>query len=299
MILPAPAVLATPAPSQSPFSLDGAFLLARAAARGAADPRTVLAADGATLEEKLAAIDAIHSRLPIQNPAGRRAAIDALAAAAVDANQPPEVRAKALTHLGYSLPLADDDRTRVKGVETLLAALQSPTYRIYGLRGLGPASYGLPATHEAVYLAAILDLLDTPVAGEERATAMVALFSFVSFRDDLPKRKPALLAQLDARLLAPIESAPQAFVLDPRGSDASRQMAVAVLWSAARQRERHGDHAAVARTRTLFAQLSRLETSPSVRAWINLYRGANPAQPFRQNGAEDDAALPGPLLVAG
>lgn len=298
MILPAPVVLAAPAPSQSVYSLEGAFAVARAAARGAADPRSVLAADGSTLEQKLAAIDAIHSRLSRQNLAGRRAAIDALAAAAVDAGQPPEVRAKALTHLGYAVPLADDMKARAKGVETLISALQSPTYRIYALRGLGPASHGLPESHEAIYLTALLDLLDTAVAGEERGTAMVALYAFVSSRDDLPKRKPALLALLDARLLAPIESAPQAFVSDPRGSDASRQLAVAVLWSAARHRERHGDHAAVARTRTLFDRLAKIETSPTVRAWIDLYRGAGPAQPFRKDGAEDDAALLGPLLVA-
>lgn len=272
VIFPAPAVLAVPAPSLSPLTLEGAFAAARAAARGAADPRVVLGSDGSTLEEKLAAIDAIHARVPAQNLAGRRAAVNALAAAAVDAAQPPEVRAKALTHLGYIVPLADDERARAKGVETLLAALQSPTYRIYALRGLAPASHGLPESHEALVLGALLDLLDGPVAGEERATAMVALYAFVSPRDDLPKRKPALLAQLDARLLAPLEAAPADFVFDPRGSEASRQMAVAVLWSAARHRERHGDHAAAARTRALLDRLAEVETSPSVRAWIDLYR---------------------------
>ena len=201
------------------------------------------------------------------------------------------MRASALTHLGYSVPMADDVKARTKGVETLLTALQSPSYRIYALRGLGPASHGLPETHEALFLSALLDLLDTPIAGEERGTAMVALYAFVSVRDDLPKRKPALLAQLDEKLQAPIETSPEAFVLDPRGSEASREMTAAVLWSAARHRERHGDKVSVARTRLLFDRLAVVETSPKVRAWLDLYRGAGPAQPFRRDGADDELAL--------
>lgn len=284
MSLPAPAALVAPAPHRQAPTLEGFFAVARAAARRAADPRAVLASDSATLVEKLAAIDAIHARLPAQSQAARRAAIGTLAAA-TGPRQPPEVRAKALTHLGYAVPLIEDERTRAAAVETLLSAAHNPLYRLYALRGLGPASHGLPESHEEVFQQSLLDLLDGPVVDADRATLLVALYAFISSRDDLPLRKPALLDQLDARLLATLEASPEDFVADPRGSEHSRQMTAAVLWSAARHRKLHGDSPALTRLKDLFDRWLAVETSPSVRGWLERYRRDEGTDNRRESGA--------------
>ncbi|MBI3566480.1 MAG: hypothetical protein HY079_14900, partial [Elusimicrobia bacterium] len=202
-MLPAPPPAAVaPAAATAPASLEAAFVMARAsAARAAAPARTplqVLAGD-ATVEEKLTAIDRIQSRIPKDPRPRQAAALDALARAAASADQPPEVRAKALTTLGYAMFPADDDAARGRALPVLLAALRDPAYRLFALRGLGSASHGLPPGGEAAFQGALLDLLDGPAAGEERQTALTALYAFVARREDLPSREPALVAQLDAR----------------------------------------------------------------------------------------------------
>lgn len=281
MIVPVPPAAVAVAPDLAP-TLEEAFVLARAAAAPAANPSAVLRGSG-PLEGKLAAIDALHSRIPTAAKPQKIAALGALAAAAASEAQPPEVRAKALSVLGYAMPQVDDDAARTRALKVLLAALNGPAYRIYALRGLGPAGHGLPEADEAAFQGALLDLLDGPAAGEERQTALVALNSFVSTRDDLPKRAPALVAQLEARLLAPIEAAPARFVADPRNTPGARAMAIAAVWTSARHRQALGDPAAAARVGALLARLSAVETDPEVLGWIATYRGAAPPSPFRDS----------------
>lgn len=279
MIVPVPPAAVAPALEPAP-SLEAAFVLARAAAAPAANPAAVLRGSG-SVDGKLAAIDALHSRIPTQPKAAQAAALDALAAAAASNGQPPEVRAKALTFLGYAMPQVDDDAARSRGLKVLLSALKSPVYRIYALRGLGPACHGLPESDETAYQGALLDLLDGPVAGEERQTALVALFSFVSTRDDLAKRAPGLVAELDARLLGPMEAAPASFVNDARNTPGAREMAIATVWSSARHRQALGDPVAAARVGVLLDRLAALERDPQVLGWIATYRAAAPPAPFR------------------
>jgi len=277
MIVPVPPAALAPAPAPS---LEAAFVLARAAAAPAANPAAVLGGSG-SVDGKLAAIDALHSRIPTQPKAKQAAALDALAAAAASDGQPPEVRAKALTYLGYAMPQVGDDASRSRGLKVLLAALKSPVYRVYALRGLGPACHELPAADEAAFQGALLDLLDGPVSGEERQTALVALFSFVSTRDDLAKREPALVAQLDARLLGPLDAAPALFVSDSRYTPGARELAIATVWSSARHRQALGDPAASIRVGAFLALLSAVERDPQVLGWIATYRAAAPPAPFR------------------
>jgi len=296
VIFPAPVALAVPAASPSPaeFTLEGVYAVAHAAARKAADPRAVLAGESSTTAEKLSAIDSIHSRLPGQTAASQRAAVSALVDASADPRQPPEVRAKALTHLGYAVPVIEDEKTRAKAVNALLSNLPSQTYRIYALRGLGPAAHDLPDALEAPVQKTLLDLLTGPVAGEERATALVALQSFLSTRDDLWERKPSLVAQLDESLLAPLEADPAAFVNDPRGCVASRQLTLSVVWTSARHRETGGNKAPVLRVHALLNRLAKIETSPTVLGWIEIYRRSGPASSTGRDGAESsDHASPG------
>jgi hypothetical protein len=235
----------------------------------------VLAGDGPA-GAKLDAIDALHSSIPNESHAAQAKALDALAAAAVSAAQPPEVRAKALTFLGYAMPQVQDDAARLRGLGVLIAALNSPVYRIDALRGFGPACHNLPKTGEAAYQGALLELLAGPVGGAERATAFVALYAFVSTRDDLAKRAPALVAQLDARLLAPIEADPSGFARDPRSTPASRELAAATIWSSARHRQSLGDPAPAARVHAVLVSLAGVETDPTALGWIKTYRDAPP-----------------------
>jgi hypothetical protein len=270
---PPAAVAAAPA-----ATLESAFLALRFSARAISDPASVLSGD-APAADKLAAIDALHSRIPTAPLSFKIAALDALAAAASGSGQPPEVRAKALTFLGYSMPQVDDDAAKGRGLAVLLAASTAPAYRIFALRGLGPSCHGLPAADEASFQGELLDLLAGPVAGEERETALVALYSFVSTREDLGKRDPALVASLDVRLLEPIEADPARFAADARFTPGARAMAIATVWSSARLRQALGQSAPPERVRLLLIRLAAVETDPMVLGWIETYRNAAPARP--------------------
>ncbi len=288
--LPPPAAAAVAA---APSTLEAAFVLARASARAIADPASVLAG-GAPAQAKLDAIDALHSRIPGEPRAKQAAALDALAAAAVSPGQPPEVRAKALTFLGYAMPQVRDDAARTRGLGVLLAALKSPAYRIYALRGLGPASHELPEADEAAEQGALLDLLDGPVAGEERATAFVALYAFVAARDDLAARAPALVAQLDERLLAPMEADPAGFTRDPRSTPASRELAAATIFFSARFRQVLGQSAPAARVHDALARLAEVETDPTALGWLKTYRDAPAPRPGALTESTTNRAPAGP-----
>lgn len=266
-----PAVVAA-APETAP-SLESAFILARAAVAPVARPSEVLAGGG-SVDAKLAAIDALHSKIPTEPKAAQAAALKALAAAASDPRQPAEVRAKALMFTGYAMPQVNDDAARSKALPVLLAALKDPAFRIFALRGLGPACHDLPESDEPAYLNALLDLLDGPVAGEERETALVALFSFIGTRDDLSRRAPALVAALDARLLGPLEANPALFVLSARNTPGARAMAVACVWASARHRQTLGDPAPAARVHALLVRLAAIETDPTTLEWVKTYRDA-------------------------
>lgn len=264
MIAQAPPAAVSQIPASAPASLESAFLALRFAARTVSDPAAVLKS-AAPAADKLAAIDALHSRIPAAPPAFKIAALDALASGA-GAGQPPEVRAKALTYLGYAMPQVDDDGARGRGLAVLLAALKDPAYRVFALRGLGPAGHGLPKSDEAALQGALLDLLDGSISGEERETAFVALFSFVSTRDDLSKRAPALVASLDSRLLGPMEA------------DPARALAIATVWSSARERQALGQAAPAERVRLVLVRLAAVETDETVLGWIRTYRDAAPAR---------------------
>jgi len=286
------AAAAVAAPERAP-SLEFAFVLARAAARPAARPADVLAGKSPTAD-KLAAIDALHSGIPLEPKPKQIAALDELAAAAGDASQPPEVRAKALTYLGYSMPQVNDDAARTRALAVVLSALNSPAYRIYALRGLGPAAHGLPKADEARYQGALLDLLEGPIAGEERQTALIALFSFVSTREDLAKRDPALVAALDARLLARMEADPAGFVADQRLTPGARALTIAIAWSSARHRLAMGQPAAAARVDAFLDRALTLERDPEVRTWIQGYRNAAPPPPVIFRDSTTNRAPAGP-----
>lgn len=268
--------------------------MARASARRLSDPASTLAS-GAPAADKLDAVDALSSRIPGEPLAAKIAALDALAGAAAGASQPPEVRAKALAFLGYAMPQVADDAAKGRALAVLLAAVNTPAYRIFALRGLGPAGHGLPKADEPALQGALLDLLDGPVAGEERETALVALFSFVSTRDDLAQRAPALVAALDARLLEPIAAEPARFVADPRFTPGARALAIATVWTSARHRQALGQSAPAARVRDLLVRLSYVETDATVLGWIRTYRDAAPARraaPLRESTTKRAPAGP-------
>jgi hypothetical protein len=279
MIAQAPpaAVAAAPA-AVMPLALEAAFAAARASARRVSDPASTLASAESSTSDKLTAIDVLHSGIPTEPRAAKVAAFDALAAAAGSAGQPPEVRAKALTFLGYAMPQVEDDAARTRGLTVLLAALKSPAYRIFALRGLGPACHDLPEADDAALQGGLLDLLDGSIAGEERETALVALFSFVSTRDALSKKEPALVAAQDARLLAPIEADPARFAADSRFTPGARSLEIASIWMSARHRETLGSPAAGVRVHALLVRLASVETDPTVLGWIRIYRDAAPAR---------------------
>lgn len=267
----------------APATIEAAFVLARAVSRRAAsvggNPLQVLAGKG-TADEKLAAIDAIQSKIPNDKKPQQAAALDALTAAAGSTAQPAAVRAKALTVLGYSMFPADDDAARLRALPVLLAALRDPAYRIFALRGLGPACHGLPKAGEGAMQGALLDLLDGPLGGEERQTALTALYAFVSTREDLFKRDPALVAQLDLRLLTVMERSPAGFCLDPRYSPGARALAIATVWASARHLYALGHPDALSRVNRLLDALAAFETDPTTLAWIRSYRTAAPPAAF-------------------
>jgi hypothetical protein len=279
MFVALPPPPAAVAPASAP-SLEAAFALARAAIAPAADPVSVLSGN-ASVEQKLAAIDSLQSRIPREPRARQAASLDALAAAAASPSQPPAVRAKALAALGYAMPPTNDDAARSRALTVLLSALRVPGYRLAALRGLGPAGHDLTPADEARWLTALLDLLGEPVSGEERQTALLDLNSFLLSREDMPRSSPALVAALDARLLAPLEADPAGFVADPRNLPGARELAIAAVWTSARQRQALGDPAPAARVHALLVRLAALETDAGVREWIRTYRDAAPPPPFR------------------
>lgn len=293
MLAALPPAIVVPAPESAP-SLEAGFVLARFAARTAAKPAETLSGSGG-VDGKLSAIDAIHARIPTEHKPQQIAALDELIAAASSKTQPFEVRAKALTYLGYAMPQVPDDAARSRALTVLLAALSEPAYRVHALRGLGPACHGLPKADEARYQAALLDLLDGPLGGTERQTALVDLFSFTSTRDDLPQRAPALVAQLDARMLAPLEANPAAFAADPRLTPGARELTAAVLWTSARHQSALGNPAALARLNALLDRLLAVERDPEVRGWLKTYRDAAPPEPvagLRDSTTKRDPAGP-------
>lgn len=275
----APPPPAAVAPAAAP-SLEAAFLLMRAAVRPSADPLSVLSGNG-PVEPKLAAIDALQSRLQGLPRTRQAAALDALAAAAASAAQPSAVRAKALAALGYSMPQVADAAARSRALTVLLSALRAPEYRLTALRGLGPAGHELSPADEARWMAALLDLLGGPVSGEERQTALLDLNSFILSREDMPRSSPALAAAVDARLLAALEADPAGFVADPRNLPGSRELAIAAVWTLARERQALGDPSVAARVDALLDRLAALERDPMVLGWIRTYRDAAPPPPFR------------------
>ncbi|MCR4295707.1 MAG: hypothetical protein NUW21_09255 [Elusimicrobia bacterium] len=170
-----------PAPALPPVSLEAAFVSARAAARPAEDPISILER-AAPPAEKLAALERLHASLPSAPQARRALGLEAMRAVAVSPAEAPAVRAKALLNLGYSVPVVGDEKARAAAVRTLLDAARTPAYRVFALRGLAPATHDLPPALEAPVQEALLDLLGAALTAEERVTALVALDAFVRSR---------------------------------------------------------------------------------------------------------------------
>jgi len=260
-----------PAPALPPVSLESAFVEVRAAARPAEDPISVLAR-AASPAEKLAALEALHGSLPLAPQARRTKALEAIRAAAVSPAEAPVVRAKALLYLGYAVPVVGDEKARGAAVAALLDSTRLPAYRVFALRGLAPATHDLPPASEEAVQAVLLDLLDGELMDEERITALVALDAFVRTREDLPRRRPDLVAALDARALVPMEADPAAFAAS--GLPAARSLRIAVVWHSARNRAANGDAAALDRVAALLARLAGLETDAAVKAQIAAFLAA-------------------------
>lgn len=264
-----------PAPALPPVSLEAAYAEVRAAVRPAEDPISVLAR-AASPAEKLAALEALHGSLPTAPQARRAKGLEAIRATAASPAEAPAVRAKALLYLGYAVPVVGDEKARAAAVGTLLDGARLPAYRLFALRGLAPATHDLPPASEAAVQTVLLDLLDSTLADEERITALVALDAFVRAREDLPLRRPDLVAALEARLLVPMEAAPAAFCA--RGLPAARSLTIAVVWHSARNRAVSGEAAALARVEALLTALAALETDASVKARISAFLAAPPPE---------------------
>lgn len=263
-----------PAPATAPVTLETAFVEARGrAARPAEDPISVLSRAAAPAE-KLAALDALHSSLPLAPQARRTKGLDAIRTVAVSPAETPAVRAKALMYLGYSVPVVGDENARAAAVRALLDAARAGAYRVYALRGLAPATHDLPAAVEDEAQTTLLSLLAGTLDEEERVTALLALDAFVRTRDDLPRRRPDLVAALESAVQAPVAAAPAAFAASGTGS--VRGLTLAVIWHAARNRAANGDAAALPRADALLAALAPLETDPAVKAEIASFLAAPP-----------------------
>lgn len=267
-----------PAPALPPVTLESAFIAARAAARPAEDPISILRR-AAPPAEKLAALEKLHGSLPSAPQARRAQGLEAMRAAAASSGEAPAVRAKALLYLGYSVPVVGDENARAAAIRTLLGAAGTPAYRVFALRGLAPATHDLPPALEAPVQEALLVLLGGPLTDEERITALVALDAFVRSREDLPRRRPDLAGALESALVAPLEADPAAFAAG--GPPAVRALTIAVVWHAARARAATGDPAALARAGALLAALAALETDPSVKAQIAAFLAAPPPELVR------------------
>ena len=260
-----------PAPALPPVTLESAFVEVRAAARPAEDPISILAR-AASPAEKLAALEALHGSLPLAPQARRAKALEAIRAAAVSPAEAPAVRAQALLYLGYAVPVVGDANARAAAVASLLDSTRLPAYRVFALRGLAPATHDLPAASEEPVQTVLLDLLAATLTDEERVTALVALDAFVRSREDLPRRRPDLVAALDARALVPMEADPAAFAAS--GPPAARSLRIAVVWHSARNRAANGESAALGRVAALLTALAGLETDASVKAQIAAFLAA-------------------------
>lgn len=262
-----------PAPALPPISLESAYIEIRAAVKPAEDPISVLSRI-ATPGEKLAALEALHSSLPFAPQTRRAKGLEAMRGVAVSPGEAPAVRAKALMYLGYAVPVVGDEGARYAAVRALLDSTRAPAYRVYALRGLAPATHDLPAAVEELFQTTILDLLASALMEEERVTALVALDAFVRAREDLPKRRPDLVAALETGVLVPIEADPAAFAA--RGAPSARALLIAVVWHSARNRAANGESAALGRINALLTKLLGLETDPSVKAQIAAFLAAPP-----------------------
>lgn len=260
-----------PAPSLPPVSLESAYVDIRAAFSPAEDPISVLSR-AASPAEKLAALETLHSSLPLAPQARRAKALEAIRAAAVSGAEAPAVRAKALMYLGYAVPVVGDEKARFAAVSALLDATSSPAYRIFALRGLAPATHDLPEAVEGAFQATLLDLLARTLTDEERVTALLALDGFMRTREDLPRRRPDLAAALELRVLAPMEADPAAFAAD--GTTNTRLLMIAVVWHSARNRFSAGEPAALDRVNALLTKLSALETDAAVKAELAAFLAA-------------------------
>lgn len=267
-----------PAPALPPISLEAVYVEARAAVKPAEDPIAVLNRT-ATPEEKLAALEALHASLPLSAQARRAKGLDAMRAVAVSPAEAPSVRAKALMYLGYAVPVVGDEGARYAAVRALLDSTRLPAYRIYALRGLAPATHDLPAAIEELFQSTILDLLDSTLTEEERVTALLALDAFVRAREDLPSRRPDLVAALEAGVLVAMEADPAAF--SANGTPSARALTIAVVWHAARNRAANGELPALARVNALLTTLSSLETDSAVKLQIAAFLAAPPPELLR------------------
>ena len=263
--------MVAPAPALPPVTLEAAFVAAQAAApKPAEDPISILAR-ASTPAEKMAAIDSLHRALPGVPQARRTASLEAMRRAAESAVESPAVRAKALTALGYSVPLVGDAAAREAAVRTMLAALSGP-YRVYALRGLAPATHDLPEPVESDFQTGLLAVLSGNPSEEERLTALLGLDAFVREREDLPRRRADLVASLDGAVLAPMAADPAAYAA--RGTANARLLEIAVVWHSARNRFSAGDPAALIAVEDLLAKISVSESDPAVKAEIASFLAA-------------------------
>ncbi|MDD5301901.1 MAG: hypothetical protein PHS14_02245 [Elusimicrobia bacterium] len=260
-----------PAPALPPVSLEAAFIEMRAAAKPAEDPISVLSR-AASASEKLAALETLHGSLPLAPQARRTKVLEALRLVAVSPAEAPAVRAKALMYLGYAVPVVGDESARGAAVRALLDATASPAYRVFALRGLAPATHDLPGAVEGVFQTTILELLAATLAPEERITALLALDSFMRAREDLPRRRPDLVAALETKVLVPVEADPAAFAAS--GLPSERALTLSVVWHSARNRFSAGEPAALDRVRALLTKLAALEADPAVKAEIAAFLAA-------------------------
>lgn len=260
------------APVQAP-SLEDAIFAALTRARAVAEDPIAVLAGAAAESEKLAAIRALHAGLPAAKLARQNASLEALRRAGADKTQTVEVRRQALLHLGYGAAAAGDDAARAKAATALLDAAAESAVAEAALRGLAPATHGVPESAEDAFFKRLLDV--SLGIAPTRALALQSLQAFIASRDDLPKRKPNILTALDARLLKPIENDPAAFVAN--GDAAARAFTLATLWKSARHREAAKNAAPTQRLQLLLEKLRPLENDTSVSAQIAAYLAAGPA----------------------
>ena len=282
-----------PAPAAPPATLESVFAEARLLAfrARAAAPDAVLSDARSTAAQRLAAIEALHRSLPSSGQSKRTRALESMRLAAVSATQPPEVRAAALLHLGYSIPLVDDEPARILAVRALLAAAASPLApadRLSALRGLSAASHNLPPVVEAEFQTGLLDLLPKGLSEAESVAALLSIDGLIRSDKELARRRPDLILELETRLLAPLEADPAAFAAS--GTPATRALVIAAVWHAARRRHSAGDAAPLARVDAALRAALAAETDAAVQAEINSFLAAPPPDPLLKSDSFVDVA---------